>query len=70
MFTGELDARPGIREQPKPNSDNLSAIDGLAREREFAASVQFLRQDASIDVCVSWRWDLRFAAETHHRAFQ
>ena len=31
-------------------------------------SVQFLRQQAIIDVCVSWREDLRFAAETHHRA--
>jgi transposase len=30
--------------------------------------VQFLRQQAIIDVCVSWREDLRFAAETHHRA--
>jgi DDE superfamily endonuclease len=31
-------------------------------------SVQFLRQQAIIDVCVSWREDLRFAAETHHCA--
>ena len=30
--------------------------------------MQFLRQQTIIDVCVSRRKDLRFAAETHHRA--
>jgi hypothetical protein len=40
----------------------------LRRLRDLAVSVQFLRQQAIIDVCVSWREDLRFAAETHHCA--
>ena len=45
-----------------------STIGGLAWVRDLAASVQFLRQQAIIDVCVSWYEDLRFAAETHRRA--
>ena len=49
-------------------SIQAQSADWLAWVRDLTASVQFLRQQAIIDVCVSWREDLRFAAETHHRA--
>src|SRR4029453_11429317 len=64
--------RKNVSTRPGPISDirreYQSTIDGLAWERDLAAGVQFLRQQAIIDVRVSRRRDLRLAAETHPRS--
>ena len=54
--------------QGGPSPRAHKQIDGLIWEGDFAAGVQFLRQQAVIDVRVSRRGDLRLAAETHHRS--